>query len=241
MVARNLKVKYRRSVLGVLWTLALPLSQALVYYFVFKYIFKARTEHYVSYVLMGILPWGFISQTVSEASESLIYNAGLLSKIPTPIQVFPLVANITNFITLLLGFPVVIIFSLISGADISSSMILLPVLLFFLFVICYSITLFLSIQSVYFRDLKPVIVMAIQLLFYATPVIYDLKMLPEAYQWILYVNPFGTLFVCMHQILPGGQWPTLNLLLITISWTVGSLLLALLSMRRHSRFLVEYL
>ena len=241
MVSRNLKVKYRRSALGFLWTLAMPLSQALVYYFVFKYIFKSRTDYYVAYVLMGILPWGFVAQTLTEASESLIFNSGILTKIPTPIQIFPLVTNVTNMVTLLLGLPVVILFAGITGAPMGLSLVLIPLLLFFLFVISYSLTLFLSVQSVYYRDLKPALAMIVQLLFYATPVIYDLSMLPESFHWILWVNPFGSAFICLHQILPGGQWPDLTMLLVTLVWTLGSMLFSIFTMKHHSRFIVERL
>lgn len=218
-----------------------PLAQTLVYFFVFKFIFKARTDHYVAYVIMGVLPWAFFSQSMVEGSESLLSNSNLISKIPLPLQTFPFVSWLTNVITLFLGLPVVLAVALASGASIGPSIILLPVLIAMLLLCGYSISLMLSIQSVYMRDLKQMITIIVQLWFYATPVIYDVEMIPNSFQWILYVNPVGSIFIALHDVIPKGSWPDANILMNATAWTLSLTGLALLSLRRHGRFLVEYL
>src|SRR6202035_5870261 len=115
LVGRNLKVKYRRSVLGVLWTLLSPLATVMIFYFVFKVILKVQIPHYMAFLVSGVLPWSFFSQTINEGMDSIVGNAGIAAKVPVPIQIFPLVGAITNFITLFLALPVILGISILTS------------------------------------------------------------------------------------------------------------------------------
>ncbi|RYZ75673.1 MAG: ABC transporter permease [Proteobacteria bacterium] len=239
MVGRNLKIKYRRSVLGILWTLLSPLSLVGIYYFVFKTILKVESPNYLAYLVSGILPWAFFSQTILEGMESISGNSGLVSKIPVPLQVFPLVGMLTNLVTLIFALPIMITVSVSSGILLGPSLLLLPVYICGVALISYTFALSLGLMFVYFQDLKHITGLAIQLWFYATPVLYHSTMIPAKYGWILYANPVATAFIAIHQILTEGTWPPISLLFATFIWTVISLIGAITVYRLTAQDVAE--
>jgi ABC-type polysaccharide/polyol phosphate export permease len=225
LVNRNLKIKYRRSFLGFFWTILSPLAISFIYYFVFKVVLKVERPHYLPFILCGVLPWSFFSQSLSEATESIVGNHGLISKIPVPIQVFPYVVSITNFSTLLFSLPIIILLAWLSG--ITPSLITLMIIPYFLslLIISYALGTILAIIYVYLRDLKHAIGLILQIWFYATPIIYDKTMIPEKYKFILYLNPVGASFVGIQESILGVSG---NLALSasgSIFWSVTSLIL----------------
>jgi ABC-type polysaccharide/polyol phosphate export permease len=241
LVGRNLKVKYRRSVLGVLWTLVSPLSMVCVFYFVFKLILKVQMPHYLAFLVGGMIPWSFYQQSVMEGLDSVLGNSSLISKIPIPVQVFPFVGTLTNFITLVIALPIMIGVSIFSGVELGGSVILLPYLFLCLFLICYGVALILGVLHVYFRDLKHLTSILMQLWFYGTPVIYDVAMIPPKYHWVIYANPVGGCFVGFHQILGAGIWPDSSLVLSAGLWAVATSSVALALFKASYRDVAENL
>ncbi|RYZ82643.1 MAG: ABC transporter permease [Proteobacteria bacterium] len=231
MVGRNLKVKYRRSVLGVFWTLLSPLSLVGIYYFAFKVVMKVETPHYLAYLVSGILPWAFFSQTVVEGMESISQNSALISKIPVPLQAFPLIAVVTNLVTLLLAVPIMLGVSLLSGAPVGPSLILLPVILMTIALTCYGVAMILGLLYVFLQDLKHITSLVMQLWFYATPVLYHVEMVPEKYRWAIYLNPVGTAFVSIHQILSEGIWPSPVDFGVSLAWSLFIIGIALVTFK----------
>jgi lipopolysaccharide transport system permease protein len=218
LVGRNLKVKYRRSVLGLLWTLVSPLALTFIFYFVFKVIMKVQVPHYLAFLVSGIIPWSFFSQTISEGLDGIVGNTGVVAKVPVPIQVFPFIGSVTNFVTLLLAFPIIFGVSIFTDVHLGSSVLLLPVLFFALFFISYGMSLILSLTYVYFRDLKHILGLAMQLWFYGTPVFYNPEMVPAKYHWLLLANPAGGAFVGLHKIFAEGTWPAPEYVLSSVIW-----------------------
>jgi ABC-type polysaccharide/polyol phosphate export permease len=226
LISKNLKTKYHRSVLGLLWTLLSPLATTLVFYFVFKVVLNVQIPHYLPFILSGMLPWTFFSQTILEGMESLVMSLGLLSKVPIPLQVFPFVGALTNLVTLSLATPVLIGAALLSGVPLSSSLILLPVYYLILFFIAYGISTSLAILFVILRDLRHIMGIALQILFYATPIVYQDSMIPEKYRWVIYTNPVAFAFIDLHAIVGRGEWPVPEHLLVLLTWCLMSLLSA---------------
>jgi ABC-type polysaccharide/polyol phosphate export permease len=241
LVGRNLKIKYRRSFFGVLWTLLSPLAMALVYFFVFKVILKVQIPHYLAYILSGILPWTFFAQSLMEGMESLVGNLGLISKVPIPLQIFPYVGTLTNLVTLFLSLPILVGASLLTGVSLGLSVVLLPFYFFLLFLITYSFSICLSLLFVYFRDLRHLMGIIIQIWFYSTPVIYDAHQIPERFRWVLYVNPIGTIFTGLHQVLVRGDWPTSADFSVSLAWGATACVVAMWAQREFGREVVENL
>jgi ABC-type polysaccharide/polyol phosphate export permease len=239
LVGRNLITKYRRSILGILWTLASPLSMAIVYYFVFKIVLQVQQPYYIVLILGGVLPWTFFSQTIVEGTDSIVGGAGLLSKVPIPLPVFPFVGALTNLVTLFFSSPILIGAALLSGAPIGPSIIMLPFCYLILFLITYSISYTLGVASVYLRDLRHVTAIVMQVWFYATPVLYRQSMIPEKYRWILFVNPIGQIFAAFQTILTTGEWPDPITLGPSIIWAISLVTLVCLLHKYYFKEVVE--
>lgn len=239
MVSRNLKTKYRRSLLGIVWTLLAPIAMAFVYYFVFKVILQVKVPHYLAFVLSGVIPWTFFVQTVSEGMESIVGSWGLVSKVPIPLQIFPLVNALTNFSTLSLAFPVLIAAAVATDVPLGFSLLLLPGFMFCLFLITYSLALVLGILFVYFRDLRHAIGILLQFWFYSTPVLYDEAMVPEHLRFLLLFNPLASIFTSFHKILSRGAVPSERDIVVSLGWTSIIFLGSLLFQRRYSSNVIE--
>jgi ABC-type polysaccharide/polyol phosphate export permease len=241
MVGRNLKVKYRRSILGVLWTLLAPASLVAIYYFVFKIVMKIQTPHYLAYLVAGILPWTFFSQTISEGLESISGNAALISKIPVPLQAFPLVGVVTNLVTLIFALPIILAVAIASGIPLGFSLLLLLVLFGCVAITAYAVSIVLGLIYIFLNDLKHIIGIILQLWFYATPVLYRVDMIPEKLRWFLYVNPVGPAFVSIHTILSEGKWPLAIDVMATVAWSFASLFIAIVVFKSINQDVAENL
>lgn len=239
LVSRNLKVKYRRSFFGFLWTILSPMAMAVVYYFVFKVVLKIQIPRYLVFILSGILPWTFFAQTLAEGMESIVGNLGLISKISVQAQVFPFVGSLTNLVTLTLTIPILICASMISGVSAAPSLVMLLYYFGTLFLIAYSISSILAIAFVFFRDLRHILGIVLQIWMYGTPVIYDEVMIPEKYKWILYANPVGMVFKGIHCVLVQGAWPSGLDISIPALWMFGLFLVSAWLQKVTANGLVE--
>ena len=239
LISRNLKTKYHRSVLGILWTLLSPLSIAIIYYFSFKLVLKVQQPHYLGLLISCVLPWGFVAQTMNEGSDSILGNWGLLSKVPIPLQVFPFVGALTNLITLFLSIPVLLGVALFTDCPLNGSFLFIPLLYGLLFLMVYSLSYTLAVLSVFFRDLKHVTGIVLQIWFYTTPVIYHVKMLPSQFRWLLYANPVAPLFASLQGIVTEGAYPNPFHLLTSFLWALGLILMVAALSKYYFKQVVE--
>lgn len=239
LVQRNLKLKYRKSILGVFWSLLVPLASAAVYFAVFKFVMKVNIPNYLLFVMTGILPWTFFATTVSQGMESIVSNSTILNKVPIPAQSFPLSESLTSFTNLILSIPAILIVIVITGASWSWLYLLGFFFLLTLFIQSYSIALILSIWFVHLRDLRHILNIILQIWFYVTPVIYSAEMLPAGWEWLLYANPVAFNFTGLHDIMIFQRLPDPTGISILAIWTIGLLILSLAVHLRSSSKLAE--
>lgn len=239
LVGRNLKIKYRRSFFGIFWTLLVPLAMSGVYYFVFRVILQIQVENFVAFIIGGILPWVFFSSTMSESVECLVISHGLLTKVPIPPQVFPFVGALTNFFTLLLSLPIILGAALLTGTSFGFWVLEVFFLLLCLFLQTYVLSLTIALAYVYFRDLKHIIGIILQLWFYGTPIIYQESMIPEALKWVLYVNPISFVFVGIHKAVLQGKCLSTEEFSVLMLWTFAILVFGVLFYRAFSKNAIE--
>ena len=220
LTSRNLKLKYRRSFFGAFWTFLVPAAMAGVYFFIFKYVIKVQIENYLIFVLSGVIPWTFFSNVIIFGMESIVCNGQLLNKVPIPPNVFPLSEALTGFINLLFSLPVLLVVLVLSKISISlvALFCMLPLILM-LSLQAYSLSLMLGEIFVYFRDLRHVVAIGMQIWFYLTPVVYSADMIPEQANIIRVLNPVFYLFQGFHSIMAYGVAPSLESLLIALAWT----------------------
>ena len=190
LIRRELKVKYRGSILGYLWSMLNPLFFMLIISFVFSKLMRG-IENYDMFVLSGILFWNMTQHAIMGGTSSFVGNSGLLLKVKTPIWIYavvPLGSALTNFVLALVPY---LLFLLIKGIPVPLAILFLPFLLVLYSLFLTGIALTLSTMNVFFRDVAHVMESVIQLLFYATLIIYDRRnpMIPENIKEILGLNP----------------------------------------------------
>ncbi len=241
LVMRNLKIKYRESFLGYLWTMAIPASQISIFYFLYIIVFKVTMPYYLVFLVSGLLPWLFFSTTISESMESISANAYLLNQMPIPIQVFPNTSSITNMINLLAAFPMAVIVYLTSGLALHWSLVCIFPLFILLYLLALSIGVIFSVVYVYFKDLRHVTGLIMQVWFYGTPIVYGIDMVPQKYQsLIISLNPVAGFFILFRNII-FDQPMHYDSLIALIAWTLFSIAVAFLTLNKFGQGVIEKL
>jgi lipopolysaccharide transport system permease protein len=206
LVARELKARYRGSVLGFFWSFFNPLLLLLVYSFVFKYVLPGThppdIEPYALFLFCGILPWTWFAASLTEASGVLISGGNLIKKVLFPAEILPIVTVLANMVHFFLGLPIVAVFLIYYQRPLQMSELLwLPVVVFVQLILTLGFALILSALTVHFRDLRDILANLLTVWFFATPIIYPWFRAPEATQRFLSLNPFTHLAVSYQEIL----------------------------------------
>lgn len=212
LVARDLKARYRGTLLGFFWSFANPLLTMSIYVLVFRVYMRIDIENYPAFVLCGLLPWMAFSAGVLEGMNSLISNGALIKKVYLPTEVFPFVCVTSHLIHLLFSLPVLAAILLCSHMAISPHVALLPLLLLLQFTFSYAVALFLASLAVQFRDLVHVAPHLLMIWFYLTPIFYASDMVPPAYRVFLLLNPLGYMVGAYRDIFVTHRMPSLDLL-----------------------------
>ena len=244
LVVRNLKVRYRKSYLGMLWTTLIPAANAIVYFIVFKYVMNVGFDNYLLFIISGFLPWTMFNGAVMGGMESLVLNHALLSKVKLPLQSLIYAENATHVLNFLFSMPVLLIIFLLSTAGLSLNLLAYPVIIFHLIAIAVSLGVILGIGLVYLRDLRHMMVIIFQILFYLTPIIYRFDMVPEKFRFLLYLNPVGGIFILNQAIWIGvHQGPDViyTAYASTFTWTIALVLIALSMLKNFQFKIVERL
>ncbi|MFQ5743046.1 MAG: ABC transporter permease [Acidobacteriota bacterium] len=189
LVARELKARYRGSVLGYLWSLLNPLLLLLVYTIVFSTIFeppgsRADTQPYALFLFCGLLPWTWFSSALSDAANSLLVGGNLIKKLIFPAEVLPIVAVLANGVHFLLGLPIYLAFWVIFKGTVSLHLLWLPLVMAVQLIFTLGLGLFLAPLAVHFRDVRDILANALTLWFFATPIIYARSIFEGRAAWL---------------------------------------------------------
>lgn len=214
-VSRSIKTRYKRSVLGIIWTLLNPLLSMIVLTIIFSQVFRFSVENYPIYVLCGLVVWNFYSSATSGAMSDMLWSGNLLGRIYMPKSVFAVSAIGTGLINLLLSLIPVFIIALILRVQITPATILMPLSIFFLAIFSLGFGLTLSTAAVFFGDMEPVYNVLLMIWFYATPIIYPVEVIPEQFQWLIRLNPLYYLLTIFRDPLYKGTVPELSFWLIS--------------------------
>ncbi len=213
-VRRNIVVRYKRSVLGIAWTMLNPLATTLILTFVFSHVFGGVAQ-YAPYVLSGLICWAFFSSTTLDSMTNLIWGEGLLKRIYIPRTVFAVSAIGTGLINMVFGMVPLFFVMLLSGMTIKPSILILPIPALFLAMFSLGLGLMLSTFAIYFVDIVHMYGIALTAWMYWSPIIYRPEMLPEEYLWILKLNPMFYLITLFRLPVYYGQIPTFQQFLIS--------------------------
>ena len=188
-VKKEIRGKYKNSFLGVLWSFLNPLLQIAVYAIVFPLILRNTQENYVIFLCCGLIPWTFFSTAISRAAFTMVENGNILKKVYFPREILPISIVTSEAVNFLISTIIIIGFVIFGGLGITKYIIFYPIVLIAQYLLLIAIAFIVSSISVYIRDLQHLIGVALQLLFYATPIVYASDSIPENFKWILNINP----------------------------------------------------
>jgi lipopolysaccharide transport system permease protein len=223
LVVRELKARYRGSVLGFFWSFINPLLLLLIYSFVFTVVMPGthppELEPYALFMFCGILPWTWFSSSVLESSNVLIAGGNLIKKVLFPAEVLPIVTVLANMVHFFLGLPILLAFLVYYRHPINlADLVWFPVVVLTQLLLTVGLAFIVSALTVHFRDLKDLVANVLTFWFFATPIIYPMTMAPGTWRRFLNANPFTHLAVSYQEILfydgPYGHWKWLVALLV---------------------------
>ena len=229
LVVRELKARYRGSLLGFVWSLVNPLAMLIVYSFVFSVIFEPRykgAEPYPLFLMTGLFPWIWISTSLLEGSQSLQANAGLIRKAVFPAEILPMTMVLSNLAHFLLALPILagaLVVGRLMGFPVSGWWAAaLPLVIALEFFVVGGLTLGLAAVNVHFKDVRDILINILSLLLYLTPIIYPLEGIPsEPLRWAVHwLNPFAPFATAFQTILFRGAAPSLVLVAHMVAWAV---------------------
>ena len=207
LVARDFKTKYKRSVLGYLWSFLNPLLTMTVQYIVFSTIFRSGISNFPVYLLSGIILFNFFTDAVGQGLTSIVGNASLITKVYVPKYIYPVTRVVSSSINMLISVIPLLIVTLLTGAKITPAVLLLPFALACLLVFCIGMSLFLSTTEVFFRDTQYLWGIVSLVWMYATPLFYPENIIPTQFRFIQTLNPMYHYVRFVRTILINGCSP----------------------------------
>ncbi len=212
LVLRDVKLKYRRSVLGIFWSLLNPLLTMTVITIIFSQLFRFDVPNYHLYILTGIVLFSFHSEATTSAMNSILNNSGLIKKVYIPKYILVFAKTASSLVNL--GFSVIAIFVILLFSDVKFTLInlMFPLPLLYLFIFATGIGLILSVYTVFFRDLAHLYTVGLTAWMYLTPIIYPIEIVPEKFHFIVKtINPLYYFLLCFREIILYSQPPSLQL------------------------------
>jgi homopolymeric O-antigen transport system permease protein len=210
LVGRDIKVRYKRSLLGMVWTLLNPLAQLLVFAFVFRVVLPLNIPNYASFLFIGIIVWGWFQNSLYQASSSVVDNSTLIKQPGFPAAILPVVTVVTQLIHFLLATLVLLPFVAVAGVPPSVALLWLPVLVAVQFLVTLGVSYVMAALHVTFRDTQYTLGVLLMLGFYLTPIVYDSSMIPPHYRSYFALNPLLHLVDSYRAILLRGETPRLG-------------------------------
>ena len=206
LVSRELKARYRGSVLGFFWSFVNPLLLLMVYTFVFAYVMPPAQMKEIPnsalFLFCGLLPWTWFQASLVESSNILISGGNLIKKVMFPAEILPIVTVLANLVHFLLGLPILFAFLIYFDVPLrASELAWFPVVVFVQLLLSVALALILSALTVHFRDIKDILANVMTLWFFATPIIYYWKFAPVGIRRFLNLNPFTHLAISYQEIL----------------------------------------
>jgi len=240
LVVRDMKVLYKRSALGIAWTLISPLLQLAVFSFVFQSVLPVKIPQYSSFAFSGLLIWTWFQTSLFQATGLITNNRPLIRQPGFPTAILPVVTVMTGLLHFLLALPVLIVFLAIDGVEPRLVLLALPIVMALQFLLTVSFAYPLAALNVTFRDTQHTLGVVLNLLFYLSPVFYDLRSVPQKYQTLYHLNPLVSLIEAYRAVMIGGVQPAWGALI-----TLGIVTAVLLPVghrifrRQRDRFVEE--
>lgn len=240
-VKKEIRGKYKGSFLGVLWSFINPLLMTLVYALIFPFLMRgAGYEHYTTFLIIGILCWNWFASSIQLGTATVLGNGGIIKKVYFPREILPISVVTSGLVNFIITCLIMALFLIFSGIGFSKYILFLPLIIMAQYFLILGIVFITSALNVFVRDLEYIINFLIQMLFYATPILYSADMFAGTKLEILMkINPMATIVNSYRNILYWHAMPELKSLIVVL---IGSLVLCgigLLIFRKLSKGFAE--
>jgi ABC-2 type transport system permease protein len=239
MTQKEIRARYKRAVFGFLWIVLSPFLQMLIIGFVFSFFIKI--PDYLLFLFSGLLVWNFFSLSVSKATPSIVYDRALLKKAKFPIEAIPLSIVLSNFVQLIISFFLFLLVLLFLGKLAYPQILFIFPALFWILLLCLGISLLLAGLNVRYRDVNFFTQALLILWFYATPVLFNLSLIPSKFYPVFYLNPLTFAFELVHQALLGQGVLDLKILISNIVVGIAICSFGIFVFKKESKFFVDWL
>lgn len=239
-VKKEIRGKYKGSFLGVIWSFLNPLLMVLVYAIVFPYVMRIKTENYLIYLIIGIIPWTFFTTVLNQGIGSIKGNAGILKKVYFPREILPVSVALSALINFYISCIIIVIFCLFT-VGLSWHIILVPFIGIIQFFLSLGLMTGLCAINVYIKDAEYIVGFVINMLFYGTPILYPAELFPINYRWLMYINPITHLINTYRDLFMYKRLPALPGLLYTCGFALVCCGLGLFIFRKLERGFAEEL
>ena len=238
-VKKDIRGKYKGSFLGVLWSFINPLLTALIYAIVFPFILKNPEQNYVTFIIIGILPWTFFTTVISSGTYCILANAAIIKKVYFPREILPISVVTSGLVNFLIAIPIILLFCIFTGVGLSWHILLFPLIAIVQYILLLGIILITCSINVYIRDAEYIIQFFVNMMFYATPILYSSTLFPEKYRFILNLNPMATIINSYRAIFYYHKLPDFGMLGIIALFSVILLFIGINVFKKLERRFAE--
>lgn len=238
---RDIKARYKQSVLGILWVIIQPIATCLVFTIVFGYFVRVDSGEtpYPVFVFSGLLLWQFFSRNLGEGTGSLVANSAFINKVYFPRMGIPLIGLLASAVDFLLALIVLFVLMIWFGVTFQAQIIFAPLIVLATFCLSYAGALIFAPLNAIYRDVGMAMGYGTQFLMYLSPVIYPVAFLPEQYRWLFDFNPVATLLDWMRWALIGAELPTFRAFFVLGVTVLVTLILGRIVFRKLEPTIVD--
>jgi ABC-2 type transport system permease protein len=223
LIAKTIKSRYKRSVLGVAWTLLNPLVNMAVLAIAFSTVFRTHIPHYAVYLLIGLTAWNFFSQSTAWAMGQFAWGGALMKRVYVPPSIFAVSCVGNGLVNVGFSLVPLLLIMLVAHHPFHATWWVFPLAMLVLSVFCLGVALLVSTLAVFFADVVDMYQLMLQAWFFLTPIIYPREVFPQQYAWILHLNPMYPLLELVRLPIYAGQIPDARTVLLAVGWALAAL------------------
>lgn len=240
-IKKEIRGKYKKSFLGILWSFLNPLLMLMVYAIIFPIILKSPEKNYVMFLMTALIPWTFFTTVVTQGASTIIANGNILKKVYFPREILPISTVTSGLVNFLISCLIIFIFLIFTGIGFSKYILLLPFVILIEYLFLLGVVFILSSVTVYLRDLEHIIGVVIQALFYGTPIVYSLSTIPANFMWVFRLNPMAYIVQGYRDILYYQTMPDFKGLSFILLLSIGLVILGYYIFNRLQKNFAEEL
>ena len=219
-VKKEIRGRYKNSILGIMWSFLNPLLQLAVYSIIFGALLAGGDKTYHIYICVALIPWTYFTTAITQSAFTVIGNADIIKKVYFPREILPISVVTSGAVNLVISTIIILAFVIFSGIGLSWYLVFYPFILLIQFILLLGISFIVSSVTVYFRDLEHIIGVILMAAFYATPIVYKLEQLPANLQIVMQLNPMTHLINAYRDIFYYHQMPNMQILCILLALSI---------------------